>query len=159
MVNYLCNVESDEILNKRIFSRNIGSHIYLPAYDPRPQETKYVRKPTVNGDIKGQENKNNFIIWNTETTFFPNVGKAPWLGYVSSINKENKLRNQTTPLSRNSEDTYIPNQNSDLYVNSYSYDSGTTPETYKTTTNPTASKCILDGNKTVFNNYTRWEIR
>ena len=159
MANYLCNVENDEILNKRIFSRNLAMQAYSPAFDPRPQETKYVRAPTINGDINSNPDQQDLIIWKNSTTFFPNVGKAPWIGYVSSINNETELRNQSNPLSRDPKHAYIPNENSDLYINKYLNAPDKILTNYNTTINKSASKCVLSGNKSFFNNYTRWEIR
>ena len=159
MANYLCNVENDEILNKRIFSRNLAMQAYSPAFDPRPQETKYVRAPTVNGDINSNPTVGDVVLWNSSSTFLPNVGKAPWIGYASFINKETELSNRSKPISRDPKDAYIPNENSDLYVNKYLNGSDPVLTDYKTTIDKPASKCVLDGNKSIFNNYTRWEIR
>ena len=119
MTNYLCNVENDEILNKRIFNRTLSMQPYSPAFDPRPQETKYVRVPTINGDINSTPDQQDLIIWKSSTTFFPNVGKAQWIGYESSINNEIELRNHSKSLSRDPKNSYIPNENSDLYENKY----------------------------------------
>lgn len=91
-------------VNEKMSNRNVKyTHDKQQPYiGLQPTSTKYQSIP-------------GYTIRNGEPAvpFFTSNTKTPcWYNY---INNESLLRNQTTPLSKSSKQTYIPNSDSDLY--------------------------------------------
>jgi len=152
-IKYL-NIERDNELNKRIFSRNISSHTLEPQFTPRPVPTKYCLMPILdktNYD-KNTTKINSYKTYNIKDTFNPGTS-SPWSGYVSNLNTENILRNQVFPLQNNIQSKYIPSMNSDLYNNTKLY----VIKDDATFDNFNPNKINI-GKKT-FNNHTRQQIK
>jgi hypothetical protein len=103
--------------NTRIYDRNIPSQLLQPYVSVRPVMTKYSYLPIVDPRKELYTKFNQLPTYNSEQIFNPGNTQSPWSGFVSSINTESELRNQIFALQKCSQSVYVPNSNSDLYVN------------------------------------------
>jgi len=104
-------------MNEEIYKRNIPDKSLKPNYDYRPISTKYV-------DI----NKNNEIPINKEPKLRYNMSSAFNPGYRGEVDryfllvdKESDIRNQNNKNKKYDSNKYVPETNSDLYVNKMNY--------------------------------------
>ena len=65
------NNDKLDIMNKKLYNRNISSNLLEPNFDPRPVSTKYAKMPILDPIIESTEPKNNYMIYNNYQTFFP----------------------------------------------------------------------------------------
>lgn len=134
-----------KISNNQIYRRNIPDKGLKPNFDFRPISTKY-EIPHVNPP------QTNLLNYKLGPTFNPGDRGETEL-YALNINKESELRNQFMALQRDTQAQYVPNANSDLYVNSMNYNELMTP--YKESL---SNKKIFTAPE-VFNNCTRTNIK
>lgn len=107
--------ERTEELNNRITDRNIPDHTLTPNFSSRPVSTKYMYFPMIDARKPVNEKISNSINYQIETNFNPGT-KAPVSGYLTNIDTETILRNQTTALQHGApQGVYIPSSKSDLY--------------------------------------------
>jgi hypothetical protein len=105
-----------EDLNKRISERNIPNTPIQPHISFRSMETKHTKFPLMN-DIKPRnEPLLEYPTFNSSQHFLPGTSRAPASGYISNVNVETILRNQTFGLQHGaSQSVYVPSSNSELY--------------------------------------------
>tara|TARA_B100001758_G_C18206481_1_gene502660 strand:+ start:53 stop:580 length:528 start_codon:yes stop_codon:yes gene_type:complete len=103
------------LVNERIYTRNVPSATLQPSFSIRPVQTKYTlfsldskRTPADVPIIKEPA-------YNVETVFNPGNAQAPWSGFATKINTESKLRNQYFALQKSEQAVYVPSSTSDLY--------------------------------------------
>ena len=119
------NVEYDNELNKRIYSR------VSPSQNLPPLSTKYTffqtieERPYSNTPVL----KYNYIT--PENTFIPG-SRAPIDYFIDNVDIESKLRNQFMSLQKSSQSVYVPELNSSLYENPQAYQKEYTTTTCKT---------------------------
>lgn len=154
----------NNIINAKIYERNIPSKPLQPYLDARPVMTKYSLMPIVDPRKITLVKMNQMASYNTSTTFNPGTAVAPWSGYSSNVNTESELRNQIFALQKCDQSVYVPTSASDLYKYKY-----TPPEPFLQNTqhsllfnkeafcefNPTPQNI----HSTIFNNYTRNQIK
>lgn len=109
------NNDKLDIMNKKLYNRNIPSNLLEPNFDPRPVSTKYANMPILDPIKESTEPKNNYMIYNNNQTFFPGTSKPHFNGYASKITDENILRNQYFALQKADQAIYVPSSKSDLY--------------------------------------------
>lgn len=147
------NIERDNELNERIFSRNISSNTLEPQFTPRPVQTKYCLMPILDqSNFENTTKINCYKTYNIKDTFNPGTS-SPWSGYASNLNTENILRNQVFPLQNNIQSKYIPSMNSELYNNQKLY--VIEDDVHFCEFNPNK----INIGKNLFNNHTRQQIK
>jgi hypothetical protein len=111
---YRLNVDRLQVLNERIFERNIPSTVLQQQFSQRPVSTKYSILPLfdtykdTNVPIVTQQTYRQEQVFNPGTS-------APFNGYVNAINDESRLRNQFFALQKCEQSVYVPSSQSDLY--------------------------------------------
>ena len=157
------NSDHCNVMNHRIYERNVPSATLQPSFSIRPVQTKYSlfsfenKKPSSNIPIIKQP------IYNVESVFNPGTAQAPWSGFATKINTESKLRNQYFALQRSEQSVYVPSSTSDLYndpvINSSMIVKDTFPYLNKPEQfdchNPNTIKVGLD----TFHNCTRQQLK
>ncbi len=101
-------------LNDRISSRHFPDVPLQPNYDPRPVPTKYSIFPIVDRKKQVKEVALPYPTYST-TYFNPGTARAPPSGFLSNVDTETILRNQTFALQRADQSVYVPSSTSDLY--------------------------------------------
>lgn len=102
----------DEIDN-RIFERNIPTKNLDMVFDPRPAHTRRTIFPIV--DCQGFNTTQSNQVYNQLTQFNPG-SSAPYSGYATFVDQENKLKNLFSPLQKGSgQGKFIPSSQSDMY--------------------------------------------
>jgi hypothetical protein len=109
-------LEHNTMTNDKLFNRNVPSRNLQPYFNVAPVCTKYSVLPILDVRKTPTEHLHKYSIYNTNNTFNPGTGGAPWSGYSSKINDESVLRNQIYGLQRCSQATYVPSSGSDLYI-------------------------------------------
>ena len=108
----LCNLESENDINKRILERNTSIFVSDNNLSIRPKATKYTI-PTL-----FTEPDNNY------TNFYRAESKGKtsvsYYDYSRNVQYESILRNQIVTLQNSPTLAYIPSSNSDMYVNNIS---------------------------------------
>jgi hypothetical protein len=104
--------------NEQQINRKSYAHQILPQpienkFDPRPQETRHVKFPAL-----VNKSEFNMVNPNTQLAYVPNAQQGTFVGFSSHIDDETILRNQTFALQKSDKAAYIPDSNSDLYVES-----------------------------------------
>jgi hypothetical protein len=117
---HICNSQIHEETNKRIYDRNVPSHILQPYLDVRPVLTKYSYFPVVDPRRQLHVPMEQLPTYNVNKVFNPGNTTSPWSGFASNINTESDLRNQIYALQKCSQSVYVPSSKSDLY--NYSFD-------------------------------------
>lgn len=113
----MCASQMKEKENREMYGRNLPSAPLQPYINVRPVMTKYSKLPIVDPRKELHESLKEMPVYKTENVFNPGTRNAPWSGFVSNVNLESQLRNQIFALSKNcTHSTYVPNSNSDLYV-------------------------------------------
>jgi hypothetical protein len=105
-----CNNTVD-IINQKIFTRNIASGNLDVLLSPRPNPTKYV-SPFPNTYPPCRK---HILHYTTTQTFNPGSGLGAWSGFATNINDESILRNQIHAIQKYPQAPYVPNSDSDLY--------------------------------------------
>ena len=113
---YYGQFERTDELNGRIYDRFFPDQPLQANFDPRPVPTKYALFPIIdrrtipNEKIAPQSN------FNIEQNFNPGNSRAPVQGFLSNIDIETNLRNQSFALQHGADQgVYVPSSNSDLY--------------------------------------------
>ncbi len=109
-------LEHNTMTNDKLFNRNVPSRNLQPYFNVAPVCSKYSVLPILDVRKTPTEHLHKYSIYNTNNTFNPGTGGAPWSGYSSKINDESVLRNQIYGLQHCSQATYVPSSGSDLYV-------------------------------------------
>jgi hypothetical protein len=163
-IYYGQNERVDE-LNDRIYKRNLPDINLAPNFDPRPVPTKYSLFPIVNRRAESTVRINPGINHIVEMNFYPGTANAPPFGYLTNVDTETVLRNQTVALQHGADQgVYIPSLTSDLYkVTIVSRPSEQPfPNLFKRNEHFTHIPTSLDQNKIgkdVFMNNTRVQLR
>lgn len=105
--------------NTRIYDRNLPSQMLQPYISVRPVMTKYSYMPIVDPRKELSVKLQQMPTYNVEKVFNPGNATSPWSGYASNVNLESSLRNQVFALQKCSQAVYVPNSNSDMYVNTF----------------------------------------
>ena len=158
-----------ELLNDRIYARNIPDNSIRPNYDPRPISTKYACFPVIDRKVPGEMNSKQFKMLSQteyeylgEGGFLPTNKNAPT---IRNIDTETILRNQTVALQRGiGQGAYVPSSNSDLYKTTVVSRPSEQPfpglfntESIVTTIQPTIANQPIG--KSDFFNFTRNQLR
>ena len=117
--NDTCNSQKANIMNERIYDRNIPSHMLQPYLSVRPVETKYTVLPIVDPRTPANVPLKKQPIYNSEKVFNPGNTRSPWSGYVANVNVESELRNQIFALQSCSQAVYVPSSSSDMYPHTF----------------------------------------
>ena len=147
---YLTQFSRTEDLNKRIYSRNNPSQNLMIPISFRSIETR----TTMPVPIKMEDTEK--IICPNENVFIPgNDSGTYYNGYASSIDVDSILKNIDKNLETDANvfNSYVPDSNSDLYLENYNTDVEK-EELYTTTKgkkNNTSTK--------IFNNHTRQQLK
>jgi len=120
MINNLCSTYRNET-NTRIYERNIPPSTLQPYLDVRPASTKYSLLPIVEPRKSIQTPFNQLPTYSTLNQFNPGNKPSPWSGYSYNITIESELRNQYFANQKCSQAVYVPNSNSDLYINNINH--------------------------------------
>ena len=112
---YYCNLNRNEELNERIYSRNIPSANLDAKFSLRPVSTKYSLLPVVDQYKKANVPVITSAPYNIGKVFNPGNGQAPWSGFANNIDVESVLRNKSFALQYCDQANYIPSTTSDLY--------------------------------------------
>jgi len=110
-----CSSINNNLINSRIYNRNLPSKNLQPYLSVRPCNSKYADLPIIEQRIQSKEKLINESTFNIYQNFNPGNDFSPWSGYSSNINKENELRNQLYAIQTCPQSQYIPSSNSDLY--------------------------------------------
>lgn len=110
-----CSSQRTNLINTRIYDRNVSSQPLQPYLNVRPVQTKYSVMPIVDPRKPIKTPLIQQSVYNTSNTFNPGNTMSPWSGFVTNINTESELRNQIYALQSCSQSVYVPNSKSDLY--------------------------------------------
>jgi len=103
-------------LNDRIYSRQKPDMPLEPNFDLRPVPTKYALFPVINRRPQYNQRIYPTVNHRVETNFSPATNNGPPYGYMTNIDTETILRNQTVALQHGADQgVYIPSSTSDLY--------------------------------------------
>ena len=103
-------------LDERILDRRFPSKNLKPNYDPRPISTKYSQFPTLSGRKPINEGLKDYNKYNVHDTFNPGTSNGPVEGFLTYVDNESYLRNQSVALQKGSDQSYyVPQKNSELY--------------------------------------------
>lgn len=109
------NIQEDNILNNRLYERNIPSKQLQPVFSMRAVSTKQAVMPIFDERPTSRVPINVYPTFSTEEVFYPGDLDAPWAGFANHINDESELRNQYFALQRADQAVYVPGSNSELY--------------------------------------------
>jgi len=112
---YIMNMDRVQVLNDRIFERNIPSSILQQQFSQRPVSTKYSILPVLDRYKDSSVSIETRPIYKQHEVFNPGTS-APFNGYVNAINDESRLRNQFFALQKSEQSVYVPSSKSDLYI-------------------------------------------
>lgn len=112
---YIMNMDRVQVLNDRIFERNIPSSILQQQFSQRPVSTKYSILPVLDRYKDSSVSIETRPIYKQNEVFNPGTS-APFNGYVNAINDESRLRNQFFALQKSEQSVYVPSSKSDLYI-------------------------------------------
>jgi hypothetical protein len=146
---YLTQFSRTEDLNNRIYSRNNPSQNLMMHIPFRSIETR----TTLPVPIKMEDTEK--ITCPDENVFIPgNDSGTYYTGYASSIDVDSILKNIDKHMETDANifNTYVPNSNSDLYLENYNTD------VEKEELHTTGGKKINISNKR-FNNHTRQQLK
>ena len=145
---YIAQFSRTEDLNKRIYSRNYPSQNLMMPLPFRSITTR----TTLPVPIKQIDTEK--IICPEEDVFIPgNDSNTFYIEYARSIDIDSKLKNIDKNLETDANifNSYVPNSNSDLYLENYNTD--------KEIQNlQTSQGKKIDSNET-FNNHTRQQLK
>jgi hypothetical protein len=107
------NQERLDEIDNRIFERNLPSKDLTTVYDPRPSHTRRSFLPIVDNQAFQSVKPN--LVYNQQSQFNPGTS-APFSGYATFIDNENRLKNLFAPLQKGGgQGLFIPSSSSDLY--------------------------------------------
>lgn len=158
---YQCNLNRNQELNDRLYSRNIPSKPLQPSFSMRPTPTKYSLFPIIElNKVDNKVNLNNYETYDTKSTFNPGNSMAPWSGFALNVNDESMLRNQFFALQASDQAAYVPSSDSELYNVKVTAKpmAQPFPELFKTPNLAPFNPNTLDVGNAVFNNCTRVEM-
>lgn len=112
---YRLNVDRLQILNERIFERNIPSTVLQQQFSQRPVSTKYSMLPLFDTYKDSTVSIATQPIYKQEQVFNPGTS-APFNGYIEAVNDESRLRNQFFATQKCEQREYVPSSQSDLYT-------------------------------------------
>jgi len=112
---YRANIDRLQILNERIFERNVPSTVLQQQFSQRPVSTKYSILPFVDTYKVASVPIVTQPIYKQEQVFNPGTS-APFNGFVNAINDESRLRNQFFAIQKCEQREYVPSSQSDLYT-------------------------------------------
>jgi hypothetical protein len=107
--------QKTNIMNNRIYERNIPSSPLQPYLSARPVLSKYSTLPIIDQRRTSGVPMIQRSTFHSEQTFNPGTSTAPWSGFATNVNLESELRNQIYALQKNSHSVYVPSSRSDLY--------------------------------------------
>ena len=114
-VQYRQNTNIDEY-NSRLAGLQFADSQLEPNFDLRPVPTKYSLFPVVNRRKPITEEKLPYVDYSQKANFTPAVSQGPVSGYMTNVDTETVLRNQTSALQHGlGQDVYVPSSNSELY--------------------------------------------
>ena len=122
----ICNLESLEELNRRMFDRNIPSTELAPNLSFRPTSTKYQVCPMNETLEKTNQHNRTYHDFNTNQVFYPGTRNAPVMGYLNNVNTESYLRNQFFALQECPQASWVADSTSELYT--YNVDANIKPD-------------------------------
>ena len=143
------NLEYDNELNNRLLPRNRPSVALQPLYNVRPTATKYTWFHSIDRKLNVPTLSYDFNIYND----FNPGDRAPINYFIQNIDKESQLRNQFMALQKSDQAAYVPELNSDLYKNKFSYE----PIPFSVTNSVNERKCQPESS--VFYNHIRTNVR
>ena len=111
----ICNTTNEDIINERMYMRNVPSNKLQSCYSTRPVPTKYTKLPIINHKQNTTIPLDNIPYFNIKQTFNPGNAQAPFSNFATNVNTESMLRNQIFALANCDKSTYVPGTNSDLY--------------------------------------------
>lgn len=113
---YYGQFERTDELNGRIYDRFFPDQPLQANFDPRPVPTKYALFPIIDRRTVPNEKIAPQSNFNIEQNFNPGNSRAPVQGFLSNIDIETNLRNQSFALQHGADQgVYVPSSNSDLY--------------------------------------------
>ena len=160
--SYLCNYDYDNELNIKINKRHFPSSGLQPNFDPRPLSTKYslLNYPVENKYIDDESAPLiNYERYDSGKIFYPGNARAPIEHFLDNIDTDSALRNQYQRLTKHDGPNYIPNKNSDLFVET-KYEDNKEKNLYKLphkVRGTNTKKCDLAPN--TFFNHTRNNVK
>lgn len=110
-----CASERSNIINQRLYARNVPSQVLQPYLSVAPAQTKFSVLPVVDPRKIIRTPMEQMPTYDPQQIFNPGNATAPWSGYAANVNKESELKNQIYALQKCSQATYVPSPNSDLY--------------------------------------------
>ena len=113
----ICKTSPEDIINERIYNRNLPTNKLQTCISSRSVPTKYVKMPVINHRQETSVQVERVPYYNVNNTFSPGNNKSPYNGFASQINTESKLRNQFIALQKCDTTEYVPENSSDLYNN------------------------------------------
>lgn len=104
-------------INNRIQSRHFPDFPLEPNFSSRPVSTKYSLMPSAarNSTLEPTVPIKQYVQHIPAFNFNPATRNGPWRTYVTNVDTESVLRNQTMALQRSSQAVYVPSTESDLY--------------------------------------------
>ena len=115
--------ERTNLINDKIYIRNIPSQTLKPNFDIRAVSTKYGYMPILDQRAPVNEKINNYNNYSVEKVFNPGNAPGPVSGFLKNVNTESQLRNICFALQDCEQSNYIPSSKSDLYQTRLSYNS------------------------------------
>lgn len=160
--SYVCNYNYDNELNLKINKRHFPSSSLQPNFDPRPLSTKYslLNCPLENQYVSGDsEPLVQYERYDNRKVFYPGNSKAPISHFLDNVDTESILKNQFQLLTKHDGPNYIPNAESDLFLEK-TYQDNIEPNLYKLphkVRGTNNKKCDL-APKTFFN-HTKYNVK
>lgn len=149
---------SEEVINKRIYERNISNKHLDVLYPLIPYSTKFQKFPTTPTMQNIDTNISNKLDYNYSAGMHPGTSRGPIQGFMQNVDFESSLRNQFFALQKCDQSNFVPNSNSDLYVETtiqttpYKDNHGLLFKTHSYKNNKNVKK-----EDYLFNNYTRFQ--
>ena len=113
---YYGQFERTDELNGRIYDRFFPDQPLQANFDPRPVPTKYSLFPIIDRRTIPNEKIVPQTNFNIEENFNPGNSRAPPQGFLTNVDIETNLRNQSFALQHGADQgVYVPSSNSDLY--------------------------------------------
>ena len=148
----ICNIDYDNELNISLNTRRFPSQSLPPLYDDRPVSTKYTFFQTIEEKQPSITEAHDYSYYSPSTVFNPG-NRAPIEFFMSNIDTESILRNQFMALQKSNKSVYVPDLNSELYINNLQYTKTYAPTTCTTNT---ITKNLAPN---TFDNFTRYNLR
>tara|TARA_B110000114_G_C15007150_1_gene363223 strand:+ start:55 stop:498 length:444 start_codon:yes stop_codon:yes gene_type:complete len=142
------NISYDNELSDKIYNRNIPGQNMKPNFSFRPQSTKYSHFQVIDKDVKS-----SVPLMTYDKVSYNPGDRGPTNEYFQKIDLESELKNQIYALQKDSQHYYVPNVNSDLYVNTMNYEKKYTQYI------PQQQRKMNQPQSTTFNHSTRYHIK